>query len=139
MDPTDDTFGHLVACLTDALGEQAELHVELAKAELSRDVHSFLHAAAPLLIGLPILATGYLLTSVGMALALTPALGEWGAFALLGLGNLLAGALVVRHAVARLRTRPVLNPTVVHELERSARSIVAALRADDARDVLPAS
>lgn len=137
MDPVDDTFGHLVACVTEALGEQAELHVELAKAEIARDVRTFVRAAAPLAIGLPLVGVGYLLSTVALALALTPWLGGPGSFVFLGLANLLGGGLAVKLAVSRLLSRHLLNATVAQEVEKSARGIVTALRPPGAREVSP--
>ena len=133
MDRDDDTVGHLVSRVADALGQQAELHIELAKAELSRDAKALVRDAAPLAVGTPLLALGYVFACVASALALAPWLGSAGGFALVSVLNLLVGGLAVRRSVSHLRVRRILDATVGYELENSAKSLVTALRNPPAR------
>lgn len=134
----DDTVGQLLVFVVDALGELAELHIALARAELARDFKSFLRDAAPLLVAVPVLGAGYLLSCVAFALALAPLLGGAGGFLAVGIGNLIAGGIAARYSLSRLRSRQLVIATVGLEAERSAVSMVRALRVPGPGEVCPA-
>lgn len=138
MVPADETVGHLVSRIAEELGQQAELHIELVKAEIARDAKTLGRDAkalgkdlAPLALAVPLLGLGYLFTCVAVALALAPLITAAGGLAVVGMLNLLGGGVVGYRSLSRLRTRRILHApvgaTVASELGRSARSIVTAL------------
>ena len=106
----DDTMGELAEDVAAAFGGQLELHIELLKAEVSRDAGRLGHALLPLGLALPPLLLGYTLccfaASVSFGLWLGPAAGP----ALVGGLNLAAGFVFAQAGIRRLRVRA--QPTV---------------------------
>ncbi len=137
MHPEDDTILQLASTVAEALGDQVEVHVDLARAEFARDARALLANAAPLAVGLPLLLVGYLLANMGIATALGPWLGPWG-FVLVGVVNFGIGALVARSAMTKLLSHHVFQPSVGQEVAKSAKSLVASLHAHGT-EVHPAS
>lgn len=129
MHPEDDTILQLASTVVDALGDQVEVHVDLARAEFARDARALLRQAAPLAVGFPLLAVGYLLASIGLALGLVPWLGPWGGFVLVGGVNFAIGGWVARAAMTELLSHHAFQPTVGQEVAKSAKSLVAGLGA----------
>lgn len=105
MSPESANVESLVARVTDALGQQAELHIDVVKAEFARDTGALAEDLAPMAVGLPLVGLGYVFLCVGAALALASWLGSAGSAALLGAVNLLAGGLAVRLSLSRRRAR----------------------------------
>lgn len=101
----DGQAGEFLSRMVLAVQDVAELHIELAEAELSRDTSALMLDVAPLVWSLPVLAFGYGLTCVGSALALAPWLGAAGAFVIVGVLNLIAGAAGAAVGFARLNRR----------------------------------
>jgi len=129
MHPEDETILQLASTVVDALGDQVEVHVDLARAEFARDARALLREAAPLAVGLPLLAVGYLLACFGLATGLAPWLGPWAGFVLVGVVNFGIGAWVARAAMTQLLSHHVFQPTVGQEVAKSAKSLVASLHA----------
>lgn len=102
MGANEESVGELVSRVADAFGEQAGLHVELAKAELARDARALSSAAAPLALGIPLLSLGYLFTNGAGALALGNWIGFAGGFGVVGLLNLVVGGIVVRRSATQV-------------------------------------
>ena len=134
MSADSESLGFLLSRAASALGEEAELHLELAKAELARDANRLGASAAPLTLGVPLLGVGYVLGCVAAAAFLSRWTGVAGGFALIGLANVVAGLIIVRRSVRSLRAHPVLEASVGPELRASARSLSAALRVPLASD-----
>jgi hypothetical protein len=109
MTPTDETLGALVADVAEAIAQQAGLVVELRVAELSRDAQTFGRDAAPIALGLPFVALGYVFACVAVALALAPWLSTAGGLGLVAFANLLAGGLAVRRSLAAWSSRSPLS------------------------------
>lgn len=128
MDLNEETVGHLADRVAVSLGEQAELHLELVKAELARDVSALGRDLLPLATAIPLLVVGYALVCVAAALALAPWIGAAGGFALFGAVNLLVAGVAIRRGLSHLRARPLFAATVGYELEQSAKGLVTALR-----------
>lgn len=105
MTPTDETLGALVADVAEAVAQQAGLVVELRVAELSRDAQAFGRGAAPIAMGLPFVALGYVFGCVAVALAVAPWLSTAGGLGLVALANLLGGGLAVRRSFAAWSAR----------------------------------
>ncbi len=128
MSTDSESLGLLLSRAASALGEEAELHLELARAELARDATRLGESAAPLTLGVPLIGVGYLLGCVAAACLLARWTGFAGGFAVVSLANAIAGMIVVRRSVRRLRSQPMLEASMVPELRTSARSLVSALR-----------
>ncbi|MDP2313945.1 MAG: phage holin family protein [Pseudomonadota bacterium] len=128
LDVDEATVGYLVSRVTEALGEQAELHLELAKAEVARDARALVKDILPFAVAVPLVSVGYLLACVAAGLALAPWLGYAGGFALLAALNLLGGGLTIRKGMLQLRSRRGLTAVTGAELGESARGLVAAVR-----------
>jgi hypothetical protein len=133
MYENDETVRHLVARVAEAVEQLAELHVELVKAEIARDVKAVGRDVAPLALGMPLLGAGYLLGCVAAALALAPWLGSAGGFAFISGANVLVGAAGVYSSLSKKRFRGAFGGspwtgTVCPELQRSVRSLLAAAR-----------
>ena len=128
MSTDSQSLGLLLSRAASALGEEAELHLELARAELARDATRLGASAAPLTLGVPLIGLGYLFGCVALACLLSRWMGFAGGFAVVGLVNAIVGLIIVRRSVRSLRSQPVLDASVVPELRTSARSFVAALR-----------
>jgi hypothetical protein len=77
--------------VADAVEDQAELHVELAKAEFARDAGSIGKKSAPVILGLLLFGIGYALLCVAVTLALSTLVGPPLAVGLVGVVNLLVG------------------------------------------------
>lgn len=127
MNANDDSIGHLIAQTVDAFGLQIELHIELLKAELAQDSKVLSMALAPLLLAVPLLGVGYLFFSMAVVLALKPWLGMLGSYTCVAVLNLIAGSFAIHLSVLRLRARHVIGATVGAEIEKSTKSIAAAL------------
>jgi len=127
MNANDDSIGHLIAQTVDAFGLQIELHIELLKAELAQDSKVLSMALAPLLLAVPLLGVGYLFFSMAVVLALKPWLGMLGSYTCVAVLNLIAGSIAIHLSVLRLRARHIIGATVGAEIEKSTKSIAAAL------------
>lgn len=114
--------------LSAALTRQAGLHLDLARAELARDLGRLGWNLVPVLVGACMLAVGYVALWGAVAIALAPSLGTaWVAF-LLGFSHVLLGGLGLWRGLDRLATSPIFHSTVGVELERSARERAVGLR-----------
>lgn len=102
MDSDGQDVARVAARVVAALGTELELHVEILKAETARDLSGLAKRIAPLFVGIPMLALGYVLVCVGIAIALAPWLEVWGGVAAVGLANILVGALLARRVVLQL-------------------------------------
>lgn len=134
MNSNIDTPAHIVAGVVDAVGELAELHVELYKAELARDARALVRDAMPFVAGVPLIGVSYVFICVAIALGFSTAVGGWGGFLIVAVFNLLVGAVAVRIGVGRLGTRRGRAPTFGPELRTSARGLAEALSPFNDRD-----
>jgi hypothetical protein len=135
MELNEETLGQLAGRVADALGEQAELHVELAKAEIAREVTSFVREVktlgtnlVPLAAAIPLLALGYVFSCVAAALSLAPLFGAAGGLATIGAVNLVIGVLAARRGITRLQTHHVFGVGPAVGPGRGANDFAAALR-----------
>ncbi len=113
--------------LSAALAHQAELHLDLARAELARDLGRLGRNLVPVLLGAFMLAVGYTALWAAIVIALAPWLGAaWLAF-LCGLLHVLLGGIGLLRAIDRLADTPVFHSTIGAELGQSAREVAAAL------------
>ncbi len=114
--------------LSAALTRQAGLHLDLARAELARDLGRLGRNLAPVLVGACMLAVGYVALWAAVGIAVAPSMGAaWVAF-LFGLLHVLLGGLGLMRALDRLANSPIFNSTVGVQLERSAREMAVGLR-----------
>ena len=105
MHPEEQTIGHIAAHLAETLGREAEMQVELAKAEFARDAILFGRSVTPLAIGIPLIGVGYGFACIALALALLPWVGPPGSWAVVGGLNLLLGGLAISVSASRFRAR----------------------------------
>lgn len=133
METGDHAVARLVAQVADALGQQAETHIDLAKAELARDAKALGRDALPLVVGLMLGGLGYAMAATAGAFALGTLIGNPAGFGLLALVHLVTGGVLLQRSLSHLRSRALVAPTVGPEFARSAQGIVAALRAPKAR------
>lgn len=102
MENSQPNIEGVVSRVVEAVTAQAGLHVELVKAEVTRDASAFGRAVTPLVLGLPLLLVGYLFLCVAATVALVPWIGLAGGAALVGVLNLLVGSIGVRLSLTRL-------------------------------------
>lgn len=135
----DEALAGLVSHAADALGQQLELHVELVKAEVTREVatvkasavkevQAYIRTFAPLALGLPLLAVGHVFLCVAVALALEPWVGAWGGAAIVAALNLLFAAVAIRLTVSRLRLLGSLGSGATPDLGKSNNSAITNIR-----------
>ena len=127
MDHEAETIGHLVSRIVDGVGQLADLHVDLLRAEVERDARRLARELAPLAFGAPLLAVGYLFFSVATAMEIEPWVGQAGGFALVGGANMLAGAVAIQVTARQLGLRRVHSSTLRPEVELSLMSLATAL------------
>lgn len=132
METDDRAVARLVAQVADALGQQAETHIDLAKAEIRRDVKAFGKDAIPFVAGILLAGFGYCSAAIAGAFALGTALGNPAGFGLIALVHVIAGAILLQRSVSHLGSRTLVAPTLGVEFARSAQGIVAALRVPNA-------
>lgn len=102
MEQTQSNLEGVVTRVVEAVTAQAGLHVELVKAEVSRDASAFGRAVTPLVVGLTLLLVGYVFLCVAAAVALVPWIGLAGSATAVGAVNLLTGTIGVRLSLTRL-------------------------------------
>lgn len=117
MDPRDDTVPELAIRVAEALGDQVGAQVDLIQAEVAEGLATFGRDAAPLVVGGLLVALGYCWGCVGLAQSLGVRLGAAGGSAVVGLINVLVGALAIGVTMRR----------------RAGRRRLAADRAETAR------
>jgi hypothetical protein len=127
MDPNEHSVTHLAATVADALGEQVELHVELAKAEFRRDLRAMARDAMPLALGLPMIVVGYGLGNMAVARLVEPWLGPWLGLGGMGLINMVLGVAAAHGAIQALLSRHLYRGTLGQETKKTARSLLAGL------------
>jgi uncharacterized membrane protein YqjE len=111
----------MAALLVQLVGDLANLfaqHVALAKVELRDSARTVGKGVAIIAAVAPLVVVGYAFLNAALALALSRWMPLAGSLALMGLLNVLAGAVGVAVAARALR-RPMLEETV-DELERTA-------------------
>ncbi len=135
MDVNEQTVGQLAGHVAEALAEQAELHVELAKAQIAREVSvvgneakTLAKDALPLVAAVPLIAVGYVFACVAAALALATLIGTPGGVAVVAALNLLLGIAAAWTSVSRLRSHRMFGATNAPVHETSAGGLVTALR-----------
>ncbi|MGO8968251.1 MAG: phage holin family protein [Myxococcaceae bacterium] len=116
----------LIARLVDGLGELFAQHVALARLELGDEMQAVSRVLATLALVTPLLAVGYALLCLALALALAPWLSLAGGVALVGAANLLGGGLGL-WAVRRTLQRPRLAETQ-EALRESTTELLAEVR-----------
>jgi len=116
----------LVARLVDGLGELLAQHVALARLELGDEVQAVSRVLGTVALVTPLLAVGYALLCLALALALSPWLSLPGGVALVGAANLLGGGLGL-WAVRRTLRRPRLAGTQ-EALRESTTELLAEVR-----------
>lgn len=121
----------LLADAVESLGELVELHVALAKAEVTRDLKGFVTDIVMIVAGLPLLAVGYLLLCVAGAWAISPWVTVAGGFAILALVNLVAGGIAVAVGMRKLK-KAKIDLTVGREIKQSTREVMPKAPADNA-------
>jgi uncharacterized membrane protein YqjE len=107
-----------VGKITDGFSKLVSQHIALARMELQEDARVVGGELGRVALFAPFVLVGYALVCV----ALSVLLGRWltmaGGFALVGAANLVGGALGVRAAVMRLKSRNVLSGTL-QEINRT--------------------
>ncbi|HYX93301.1 MAG TPA: phage holin family protein [Myxococcaceae bacterium] len=118
-----------LARITDAVSRLMAEHLALARVELREDARVFGLAATRIAVFVPLIVVGYAFICGAVAVALAAWIGTGWALLVVGLLNVIAGALGAYAAAARLRGREVLDETRV-EVTRSAEALAAASRPD---------
>lgn len=127
----EESMSELAAQVADAIGRQAELQIEVLRAEIARDTSSVGRGLRPMAFALPLLLIGYVFVSVAAALTVAPWLGLAGGTALVGFLNLVVGAVATRTGMKRLQSRhhPRGHSGTVMDAPSSAESPPAAATA----------
>ena len=112
----------LLAEAVDSLGELVADHIRLARVELATDLRIYASAAGAVVVAALLVAVGYLLAAVAVALALARFLGTPAAFGVVAGLHLLVGGLCAGAASGRVRRTKVLRETVA-EARRSVRAL----------------
>lgn len=110
--PMKDAFARLI----DGVQLLVREHLELARVEIATDMRTLGRSLALAALGLPVLAAGWVLAMVAIALALP--LQHWAGFAIVALLNLLAGGALTAVGVRRARRTNALLPGMTAELRR---------------------
>jgi uncharacterized membrane protein YqjE len=114
--------------LADATGRLVREHVDLARVELKEDARRLASDAALGVVAIPFLLTAHLLLSAALALWIAQALGAPWAFALVGGGNLAAGAGLGIVAARRLRRDGGVELPATAEELRKDRAMMLGLQ-----------
>lgn len=108
MSPTDPTLWELVANVTDSLEERAELHIELAKAQLAQAAKDIGRGVVPLALGAMLLGLGYIFLCVAAGLAIAALVAPPVAVGVVAVFNLLIGAGAVGFGLSVWNARTAL-------------------------------
>ena len=124
---TDRGITALVGRMADGFSRLVTQHLALARLELAEDARQVGTGLARIATFVPFLLTGYALVCAALAVLLARWMGLPGALALVGLANLVGGALGISSALRRMRSVRVMDETQ-EELNRSAAALTAAPR-----------
>jgi hypothetical protein len=118
----------LVRETADGLGRLVADHIKLARTEIVADAKSYGRQIAVLMVGVFILALGYGLVCLAVALALGPVIGRALAFVVVGGVHVIAGGWGAAIAARRMRRTQLMRETVV-EVGRSVTALSAPAEA----------
>lgn len=102
----------LVTRLADGLGQLVTDHITLAKLELSEDARAIGAEIARIVVFLPFVVVGYAFTCGAIAFAIAPWVGYAGAFAIVGMINVIGGGIGLYGAATRLKARRMMDETL---------------------------
>ena len=105
--------------LVDAFSELIAKHIKLARVELKEDAKAIGLEVGKIVAFVPLLAVGYLLLAVALALFLNRYMAADLAFLAVGALNLALGGVGIFLATRKLQARQVMNDTVA-EIESTA-------------------
>ena len=124
---TDRGITALVGRMADGFSRLVTQHIALARLELAHDARQLGVGLGRAAAFVPFLLTGYALVCAALAVLLARWVGLPGALALVGLANLVGGALGISAALRRMRSVRVMDETQ-EELNRSAAALTAPPR-----------
>lgn len=115
----------LVSRAVEAIQDLVVRHFHLAMVELETDTRGLGKELVLAIGGVPLVLVGYLILCLAAAAALAPMLGAAGGLAVLGVVNVLGGAICVLLGVKALRKRRFLDDTRA-QVKVSASRLVAS-------------
>jgi len=119
LDRGSGSIANAIAKITDGFSKLVTQHLVLARLELAEDARAVGTELGRMAVFVPFLLVGYGFLCGALALLLGLWLTPAGGFAVVGVANLVVGALGIRAALARLQQRNVLSGTL-QEFNRSA-------------------
>jgi hypothetical protein len=122
--PSRNDLTSLVRETADGLEHLVRDHLQLARIELVADLKRMLRDAAGVVACLVVVLLGYLLSMVALSIAISGALGPWGAFLLVGGAHLVGGGLGIYIAATRLKKARA--ETLEESREELGRSVAMA-------------